>query len=278
KMKHEENYLEFKLEPKMNLPITEPKKFQLGFKHILTVFANQSKFEKEAISNLLRNTAFDDCKSIIRRRLGCEHTCPGCGVKCSKPSLHPAEQVKVLPEYCQCQTDECICPDVTYVDCVSHENDYHIPTAFHGERYHKTHKPYLHSCYQQWTTVGIHTGDGEIIHPKRLYYNKKHLQWYKNLDNLAKTAPDKDDPCPSEEQRRAWMTVRHYLTAKNKMNDYTDEEYDEMLYPKEFNTIPINFQITWKETKILTVFIYQMTISPVLYFNYHARTKIKRTM
>ncbi|CAF1106072.1 unnamed protein product [Rotaria sp. Silwood1] len=250
KMKHEENYLEFKLEPKMNLPIKEPKQFQLGFKHILTVFANQSKSEKEAISNLLRKTAFDDCKSIIRRRLGCEHTCPGCGVKCSKPSLHSAEQVKVLPEDCKCQTDDCVCPGVTYVDCVSHENDYHIPTAFYGERYHKSHKPYLHSCYQQWTTVGIHTGDGEIIHPKRLYYNKKHLQWYKNLDNLAKTAPDKDDPYPAEEQRRAWMTVRHYLTAKHNMNDYTDEEYDEMLYPKEFNTIPTNFQITWKDENI----------------------------
>ncbi|CAF1525833.1 unnamed protein product [Rotaria sordida] len=250
KMKHAENDMEFKLEPKMNLPIKDPKQFQLGFKHILTVFADQSKSEKEAISHLLKVRGFDDCKLTIKRRLGCEHTCPGCGVKCSKPSLHSAEQVKLLPENCKCTTDECICPEVTYVDCISHENDYHIPAAFYGQNYYETRKPYLHSCYQQWTTVGIHTGDGEIIHPKRLYYNKKHLQWYKNLDNLAKTAPDKDDPYPTEEQRHAWMTVRHYVTAKYNMNDYTDEEYDEMLYPKEFNTIPTNFHITWKDEDI----------------------------
>ncbi|CAF3768913.1 unnamed protein product [Rotaria sordida] len=203
KMKYEENDMEFKLEPKMNLPIKDPKQFQLGFKHILTVFASHSKSEKEAISHLLSVRAFEDCKLTIKRRLGCEHTCPGCGVKYSKPSLHSAEQVKILPENCKCTTDECICPEVTYVDCISHENDYHIPAAFYGQNYYETRKLYLHSCYQQWTTVGIHTGDGEIIHPKRLYYNKKYLQWYKNLDNLAKTAPDKDDPYPTEEQRHA---------------------------------------------------------------------------
>ncbi|CAF1605378.1 unnamed protein product, partial [Rotaria magnacalcarata] len=139
---------------------------------------------------------------------------------------------------------------VTYVDCISHENDYHIPAAFYGQRYYTTHKPYLHSCYQQWTTVGVQVNENEIIHPKRLYYNQKHLQWYKNLDNLANTAPDKDDPYPTEEQRRAWMTVRHYLTAKYNMNDYKDDEYDETFYPKDFSAIPPDFQITWKDENI----------------------------
>ncbi|CAF0979209.1 unnamed protein product [Rotaria sordida] len=74
KMKHEENDMEFKLEPKMNLPIKDPKQFQLGFKHILTVFASHSKSEKEAISHLLSVRASEDCKLTIKRRLGCEHT------------------------------------------------------------------------------------------------------------------------------------------------------------------------------------------------------------
>ncbi|CAF2100137.1 unnamed protein product [Rotaria magnacalcarata] len=250
KMMHEESDMEFKLVAKMNLPIRDPTQFQLGFRNILVVFATHSNSEKEATSHLLRVTAFDDCKSTIKRRLGCEHTCPGCGVKCSKPSSHPAEQVKKLPENCKCTTSECTCQEVTYVDCISHENDYHIPAAFYGQRYYTTHKPYLHSCYQQWTTVGVQVNENEIIHPKRLYYNQKHLQWYKNLDNLANTAPDKDDPYPTEEQRRAWMTVRHYLTAKYNMNDYKDDEYDETFYPKDFSAIPPDFQITWKDENI----------------------------
>jgi hypothetical protein len=136
-----------------------------------------------------------------------------------------------------------------------------LASAFFGARYYTA--PRLELCYQKWKTSGKyvskelstdtsekkseHQEETEFISPLAKYYNIYHPAWYNNLKRLSTEGVACKEEIPPEDQRRAWMVVRHVLVNhyRDRMIDY--EQYNEILYPHNVEALPADFKPQWED-------------------------------
>lgn len=237
-------HVTFEFPAAMSMGIPNSALFKSAFRRIFE-FSSKVPDTARSIIDSLRGAAFKECLTAITRKLGCQAQCPGCGAKCAVIGDHIEEVISRSP-----RAGHGPPPDAD-AKVKIHNTTFHLAECLHGGSYHGTRKPVLYKCYQNWTTAGIQLNENEVVRPVSLYYNHFHPSWFKNLDEMSRTANDRQSEHAALEQRRGWMFVRKIICDRHKQNDYSDEEYEKMAepYPK-VNSLPIDFSINWKDSSL----------------------------
>ncbi|CAF3526171.1 unnamed protein product, partial [Rotaria sp. Silwood2] len=195
--------------------IKDSDRFKENFKQLLL---DRTKMYEGIVTckNIFEREATKSCIDLIKKRLGCQARCPGCGAKC----------------------------DSTEISHIKHQSSHHLVKAFNGWKLDATKEPSLYLCYEVWLTHGA-ISDKEKFSSTRDYFLKRNPAWFDNLDFKSKTVDmHKDSEIPLE-QRRAWMAVRTAIVKRYESRGMQDfESYDEKLYPA-IESVPADFQPTW---------------------------------
>ncbi|CAF1154982.1 unnamed protein product, partial [Didymodactylos carnosus] len=232
----------FRFPAALPMNIDNSARFKSAFRSILQ-YSSQVPVEVSSIISSLRSEAFDECVKTIKQKLGCEARCPGCGAKCAVIGDHEEKIVVRMPR------PGFEPPSDANAPVKIHNTNHHLARCLHGSQYHGTNQPVLLKCYQKWTSSSFHLTDGTIV--SSLYFNHFHPSWFNNLDEMARTATDRNIEHASLEQRRAWMFVRHVICRENELKDYSDATYK--TFPESYpllESLPADFHVIWNDISL----------------------------